>query len=108
MSNFTPESARSQPVIKALFFLWAGILAGSVSVELLRNNPLLNGGIAYYKAYNVNKEQFATQLKGHQPFSNPLFEVLAYIDIQLQNWAKLQYCKKDSSKLACRTILQQL
>lgn len=45
--------------------------AGSASVELRQTNALREDGIAYNKAYNVNKEQYATPLKGLQPVPEP-------------------------------------
>ena len=61
--------------------------AASASVELTTSNALRKkGGIAYNKAYNTQKELFATILKGHTPFDNPAFEALGFTQSQLDQW----------------------
>ena len=53
--------------------------SGSADIELLQTNSLRKwGGIAYNKAYNVNKELFATPFKGYSLFQNSQFEALGY------------------------------
>lgn len=53
--------------------------SGDIVVELKASNGLrANGGMAYNKAYSVNKEVFATPFKGCAPFQNPQFEALGY------------------------------
>jgi hypothetical protein len=48
-------------------------------MELRQTNSLCrNGGIAYNKAYGVNKEIFTIPFKGYSPFQNSQFEVLGY------------------------------
>jgi len=37
------------------------------------------GGIAYNKAYNVNKELFAILFKGYNPFQNAQFKAFRYL-----------------------------
>jgi hypothetical protein len=63
--------------------------AGDASVELRQTNALRQGGVAYNKAYNVNKELYATQLKGYSPFQNPQFEALGYSQELLDRWYSL-------------------
>ncbi|KAJ9655921.1 hypothetical protein H2201_008702 [Coniosporium apollinis] len=64
--------------------------SGSAKVELRQTNSLRKkGGIAYNKAYNVNRELFATPLKGYEPFQNPQFEALGYSPDLLERWYSL-------------------
>jgi hypothetical protein len=63
--------------------------AGSASVELQRTNALRKGGVAYNKAYNVNKGLYATPLKGYSPFQNPQFEALGYSQELIDRWYSL-------------------
>jgi hypothetical protein len=51
------------------------------------------GGIAYNKAYNVNKELFATPFKGYDPFQNPRFEALGYSQCLLERWYSVNSTK---------------
>ena len=68
--------------------------SGSVSVELRQTNSLRrNGGIAYNKAYNVNKEMFATPFKGYSPFQNSQFEALGYSQELLERWYSINSTK---------------
>ena len=61
--------------------------AASLSVELTASNGLRkNSGVAYNKAYNSQKELFATILKKHTPFDNPAFEALGFSQSQLDQW----------------------
>ena len=52
----------------------------------LTNSLRYNGGIAYNKAYNVNKEIFATLFKGYSPFQNSQFKALGYSQELLERW----------------------
>lgn len=64
--------------------------AGSASVELLGTNSLRSrGDIAYNKAYNTNKEMFATPLKGYDLFQNPQFEALPFSQSLIEKWYDL-------------------
>ncbi|KAJ9653125.1 hypothetical protein H2201_009177 [Coniosporium apollinis] len=66
-------------LIKPNRYYWALTRdAGDAKVELRQTNALRKGGVAYNKAYNINKEQYATQLKGYSPFRNPQLEALGY------------------------------
>ena len=51
--------------------------AGSISVAVGPNSTL-HRLLAYQKAYNLNKEQYSTPLKGHTAFGNRLFEALGF------------------------------
>jgi hypothetical protein len=68
--------------------------SGSANVELRQTNSLRrNGGIAYNKAYNVNKEMFATPFKGYSPFQNSQFEALGYSQELLERWYSMNSTK---------------
>jgi len=68
--------------------------SGSAKVELRQTNSLRTmGGIAYNKAYNVNKELFATPLKGYDPFQNSQFEALGYSQDLLERWYSINSAK---------------
>lgn len=68
--------------------------SGSANVELRQTNSLRKmGGIAYNKAYNVNKELFATPLKGYDPFQNSQFEALGYSQDLLERWYTINSAK---------------
>ena len=63
---------------------------GSNSVEVLPTNPWHEAGrIAYNKAYNLNKDQFATPLKTVKFFNNSQYEGLAYTQDTLNQWYEL-------------------
>ena len=47
-------------------------------------------------------------MKGHQPFQNPYFEVLAYTQDQIDHWSRLQKNRGRQSKLLRSTILRHL
>ena len=83
----SPGLGQEASSIKTTQYPWANTSAGSVTVELLESNTLRYGGLAYCKAYNVIKEQFATPFKGLAPFQEPLLEVLAYSQEQMRSWA---------------------
>jgi len=54
-------------------------------MELWQTNSLrCNGGIAYNKAYNINKEMFAIPFKGYSPFQNLQFKALGYLQELLE------------------------
>ena len=76
--------------------------SGSADVELRPTNSLRRmGGIAYNKAYNVNKELFATPFKGYNPFQNAQFEALGYSQDLLERWYSVNSTKgwrPDASK----------
>lgn len=75
-------------LIKARRYYWALTRdSSSTNAELRRTNGLRKrGGIAYNKAYNVNKELFATPLKGYDPFRNLQFEALGCSQDLLERW----------------------
>ena len=61
--------------------------SSSVNMELRQTNSLYyNGGIAYNKTYNINKEIFITPFKGYSPFQNSQFKVLSYLQELLEQW----------------------
>lgn len=61
------------------FFHWSMTKdAGSCSVALRQTNEWRSkSGMAYNKAYNLNKDVFATPFKDYKPFDNDQFEALA-------------------------------
>jgi hypothetical protein len=68
--------------------------SGSANVELRQTNSLRrNGGIAYNKAYSVNKEMFATPFKGYSPFQNSQFKALGYSQELLERWYSMNSTK---------------
>lgn len=107
-SQFSDPREGAKAAIKVAEFPWAATTAASISVEIQQGNFLRDGGIAYCKGYNINKEQFATQVKSHHPFSNPLFEILAYTEEQMQTWAQLESNQGVELKLNRSTILRNL
>ena len=53
--------------------------ASSTSVILTPTNPLYSHeGIAYIKAYNLNKDIFATPLKTYNTFNNHYFKAIGF------------------------------
>ena len=70
------------------FWNWAMTRdAGTADLELGTTNVLRkHGGLAYFKAYNVVKNLFATPLKDYMPFDNPHFESLAFSDHLREEW----------------------
>ncbi|KAF1934644.1 hypothetical protein EJ02DRAFT_429162 [Clathrospora elynae] len=105
-SQFKDKAGNSGKTTTIAVFPWAGTVAGSVTVKTHKSNFLHQGGLAYAKAYNVNKEQFATQLKGIGPYQDPLFEVLSYTQEQLAKWASLQKQGRWPSKLSRKLLLR--
>ena len=63
---------------------WALTDAGSVTMETRPGNNSWDSGIVLIKAYNKNKEQFATPFKGHYPFKNELYELFGYSEAQMK------------------------
>jgi len=69
------------------YYTWAGTEAGSVSTETRTTSSMRSIGIAFNKAYNVNKEQFSSNVKEDTPFENHLFELLSFTEKQIQRLA---------------------
>lgn len=80
--------------------------ACSASIELLPQNVHRQRGlIAYNKAYNINKEMFATPLKGHNPFINSQLEALAYTQDLITKWYQFNSSAKNSPSQRLRAEL---
>ena len=61
--------------------------AASMSVKLSDENRLRDkGGLAYHKAYNLNKDLFWTPKKDHGPFDNPHLHALGLANSQIGQW----------------------
>lgn len=69
--------------IEVTEYPWAGTYAGSIMVNTKPHNRLRIGGLGPCKAYNVIKEQYASQMKGHHLFQDPGLEALAYSEEHL-------------------------
>ena len=55
--------------------------ACTADVDLGATNMLRRyGGLAFHKAYNIQKNLFSTPFKGYIPFDNLYFESLAFLD----------------------------
>ena len=67
--------------------MYAGTNASAITVKTLSNSLLRVSRLAYCKAYNVVKEQFATNLKGYFLFKNLLFKAAVYLEEFLQRLA---------------------
>lgn len=102
--------SRVEDSVTITTFPWAGTKAGGITVNTRASNALRWGGLGYCKAYNVLKEQHATQLKGHQPFQDPLYEGLAYTEEHLHQWSsmKLRHQGRWGPKLSRPLILKHL
>ena len=64
--------------------------AASTLIKLNKENSLRQPrGLVYYKAYNSNKDLFATLLKGYNAFDNTSFKVLGYSNRLINRWIDL-------------------
>jgi hypothetical protein len=89
------------------YYTWAGTEAGSVSTETRTTNSMRSVGIAYNKAYNVNKEQFSSNVQDDTPFQNHLFELLSFTEKQIQRLAVGSKHGGLQSSITLERILQQ-
>ena len=60
--------------------------AGTATVQLKSTNAWRKRGMAYHKAYNLQKDLFATPLKPAEAFANIQLEALGYSQELLDRW----------------------
>lgn len=105
-------------LMRADLFPWALTRdAGSATVELRTTNSWnVRGGLAYHKAYNLNKDMFATLAKGLGPFDLQLLEGLVYDQELMDRWYELnsrgagtaQHCKRSQLRQVYEQIKERL
>lgn len=105
-SGFVSSKAKAQHV-KITSYRWQSTRdGGSSSVELLPSNSYHRDGLmAYHKAYNLNKEMFATPLKGHVPLSHQQFDGLAFSKELIEKWYAFNHCHPHTAAKSIRADL---
>ncbi|KAI9810551.1 MAG: hypothetical protein M1827_006224 [Pycnora praestabilis] len=83
-----PDPSHASPLTKEHVFPWNLTRdAAAATVMLSKTNQLrADGGIAYHKAYNLEKDLWNTPMKGLKPFDLAQLEGLAYSQELLDKW----------------------